>query len=69
MSADEIVRQVLPELCSGEEALEAAKLLQQAIDAIWEAHGADMAAVINDQELDRLHDYGLHTYDEEEIPF
>jgi len=35
---------------------------------VWARHGEHMAAVINDDELDRLHAYGL-PYDEEEIPF
>ena len=66
--AGALLRLLLPE-SSPHEALEAVYILRHAIDALWDTHGAGMAAIVN---LDDLEALGLDdppSTDEDEIPF
>lgn len=44
-----VLRALVPRAWTGEEALAAVGVLNQAIDAIWQLHGEQMAAVIADR--------------------
>lgn len=66
------MRFLVPRGWSGEQALLAASLLRQALDALWSVHGEEMAANLYDWPRERwsevMSDEYLDTH-EDDIPF
>lgn len=63
---------LVPRDWTGEQALLAARLLRMALDALWEVHGEEMAAVLGDGPESRWGDVlpeGIEEIDEDDIPF
>lgn len=52
MTAREVIVALIPRDWTGEQALRAVNLLQQATDAIWWLHGDAMAAVLFEKRAD-----------------
>lgn len=64
---------LVPRDWSGEQALVAARLLRQALDAVWDVHGEEMAAAIGSVPVDRWSEHFAEDIEqvdgEDEIPF
>lgn len=60
---------LVPRDWTGEQALLAARLLRMALDAVWEVHGEEMAAVLGDHPESRWQDVVPADPDVDDIPF
>ena len=62
---------LVPRDWTGEQALLAARVLRLALDAVWEVHGEEMAAVLGDAPESRWRDVmdDLNEVDRDDIPF
>lgn len=63
---------LVPRDWTGEQALLAARLLRKALDAVWEVHGEEMAAILGERSESRWGDVLPDDFEEvgeDEIPF
>lgn len=68
-----ILRNLVPQSWSGEQALLAARLLRAALDAVWDVHGEDMAFSLGQTPFDEWSEAmppdDPFEIDDEDIPF
>ncbi len=69
----DLLRMLVPRGWTGEQALLAARVLRQALDAVWDVHGEEMAFALGETPVDRWHEVmppeEPFDIDEEDIPF
>ena len=66
-----LLRTLVPRSWTGHEALLAASLLRQALDAVWEVHGPDMVEALADRPVDRGAEFyadDLQDVDDDDVP-
>ena len=67
-----LLRTLVPRSWTGHEALLAASLLRQALDAVWEVHGPDMVEALADCPVERWTEFyadDLQDVDEDDVPY
>jgi hypothetical protein len=63
------MRFLVPRCWTGEQALVAAALLREALDAVWDVHGEDMAVALGGVPKERWHQVMPDDDSDDVIPF